>query len=307
MKIVASFSVASIVALLVGCSATPSNLESSSLGNSPASVGNSDTYCDSICSKQHECDSSADKETCTNQCKNKIASVVEHVRGDSLNRVAACVNDSSCKKVLDGDAEDDCGDEELASLSPSDKAKEFCSAWKTSAKKCGETVDTASCLKTVKIYNDASLDDAKDCTDKSCSSQAKCIRAAFGGGVAVSTESTSSSSGSGTSTSGKKKTGGSSTDGTDDTSEEPTDEGTTNPGTCAAVTGTSQCDQCLATNCCSEITALQASAYYSSYQACLSKNGSAAETYCANQYSSIKYYVDAVNSCRSFDCDSSCP
>jgi len=304
MKIVASLSLVSVAAALVGCSATSSNLESSSLANDPSSVGDADSYCDSICAKEHECDSSSDEDTCVNQCKNKIASVVEHVRGDSLNRVVACVNESSCKNVLDGDAEDDCGDEELASLSPSQAAKDFCASWKSAAKKCGQTVDTATCLKAAKIFNDGSLADAESCTEKSCSAQSKCIGAAFGGGAMVTgAKSSDSSSASGPlQNSGSKKDAGAATGGGDEA--DPTDEGT-GSGTCTAITGTTAYDKCMANHCCSEATQLQMNSSIAAYQSCLSSYGSSAVDYCAEQYPGVAYDLEEIRACSTDYCAAS--
>ena len=299
MKLFPVLSAVSFAALVVGCSVKTSGFESSSSATDPSSSGDIDSYCESICEKQHDCDTSEDKETCVNKCQNEGAAVAPHVRGDLLSNIASCVGDSDCKSVLKGSAENSCAAEELAKLSPSDAATSFCTALKDAGKKCGLMVDKASCLKTAKTFNDASLEDAEACTEKSCSAQSKCIGAAFGGGAFVST----SSSVSETETETEAKDAGVSTSETDAGKKTPDPD----PKTCTAITGKTTCDLCRADYCCSEATAMKADSYYSYYQQCLTQYGSAAESYCANQYSTIRSKLQALNTCSESYCYDECP
>ncbi len=275
---------------MIACSTgTTPNASSAGSGDQ----GDVDAYCNSLCGKEHSCDTKSDEDTCFNSCKNSNAARMPHLRGDLVDEIAECVSDKDCKVVLANSAETDCSKEVAASAAPSDAATSFCAAYVKAGDKCGLDLDKATCLTASKFYNDDSLGEAEACTEKPCDSQTKCIQAAFGGAITITVDTDSGL-------------------GTDDTGTD--DTGAKDSGAEAKCTGIdnskSTCDVCRAANCCTEFTAYVNDPKYDSFYSCTQSYPSASQiaTYCSSSTSYGTAYTkyNSFISCGKTNC-TECP
>lgn len=282
------------IGFVVACSTgTTSDSGSGSTGG----AGDVEGFCNGLCGKEHECDQKSDEDTCFNTCKNSNAAQMPKLRADLIEDIVSCVDDSDCKKVLSSTALTNCVNEVGASASPSAAATSFCTAYVKAGDKCGLDRDKAACLTSFKFYNDAALGEAEGCTEKPCSSQSTCIKAAFGG--------TESGFGGGTSDgevdAGKKDSG----TGTDDTGTD--DTGVVDAGVkCASVTGTTACDKCHAAECCTEYTAFSKDTQYSAFNTCAIQYPSYIDSYCSEQYPTTYPKYKSFNQCETTNCSTDC-
>jgi hypothetical protein len=138
-------------------------------------------FCHAVCTRVNACDSTADVDTCANECENGFASVYPKLRGDIVANVEHCWQEKDCKTVLSStSAFASCIDEAEASVAPTSTGTAFCDGLDASWKKCGESLDRAKCLGLVKEYNDDTLTAAGKCLDKACADVDGCIAATLG-------------------------------------------------------------------------------------------------------------------------------
>jgi hypothetical protein len=188
-----------VIAAAAAAAACSSSAESS--GSQKNAVTNSG-LCESYCTKLNTCDESADKQTCTNKCKNANAAALPKLRTEIVGDIEACIGAKDCSKVLKGDVINTCASEAVAEVAPSAAATAYCDSLQKTATKCDLTFSRASCLSAAKLYNDETIAEAQSCTDKSCSDVAACVNAALSFGGSSSSSSSSSSSGGSSSSSG---------------------------------------------------------------------------------------------------------
>lgn len=166
---------------IVDCGSGTSS--SSSTGSSSEQLAQ---FCGTLCGRINECDRTRDNETCTARCENDNASVFPKLRTDAVVQIRTCMATKDCKTVLDGTMVRTCADETYALLAPTDQGVTFCNQWSAAATKCGRRLDVAQCLLVSKQYNDATLERATSCFQKSCIDLQACIEAnldaSFGGG-----------------------------------------------------------------------------------------------------------------------------
>ena len=203
-----------------------SSVSCGSDGGGSANAGDISAFCGDICTRANVCDSKQDVQTCTNNCKNDLAVVFPKLRADAVGLVSSCTTKKDCKTVLEGPdmVVGQCAEEARASLAPTSTAMGFCDAWETSAAKCSQTLNKATCLSLTKLYNDTTLTGARACTDKACAAVAGCINAALP------------------------------SFGTDTTTPPPPPPATT----CAGETAADACDECIFKMCCDLFTACTA-------------------------------------------------
>ena len=176
MKLTTVAAAAVLSLVLAACSGggTASSASSSALGESGSSLTD---FCNSICGRQHTCDTTSELQTCTSNCQNENAAMFPTLRGDIVTSIEACLPDEDCATVLKGNALTECVSEAVASVAPTADGTAFCDDWGSAVTSCGQTLDKATCLSLAKEYNDTTLQTAQSCTTKSCSSMSSCIDA----------------------------------------------------------------------------------------------------------------------------------
>lgn len=248
------------------------------------------TFCEGYCARVHTCDEGKDEKTCTNACTNANAATLPKLRGDIVDLMSSCIDDADCKTVLEGGVIATCSEEATAKVKPSDAATSFCDARTKAAKKCDGETETAACLTTAKLYNDAALKDATDCTEKACADIEECIDAALG---SLTSTGTGSSSGTGDGTATKDA-------GKDAKPATPT---------CTGVDTTSACGECTAGSCCEEYTACAANTNCTNWMTCFSQctpSDSTCKSDCDYYYSTGKTLGSALATCLQGSCSSDC-
>jgi hypothetical protein len=268
------------VAIAVGCAHAATS--DPTTGTAPQAS----TFCGDYCTRLNACDNTKDEKTCSNACTNGNAATLPKLRSDIVQLISTCLQGKDCKTVLGGTVLGTCSDEAAASVAPSSMATNFCDAKANFAKKCNGKSDTAACLTMAKLYNDAALQDATDCTSKGCLDVQACIDAALGsietgGGPAPST--------------------------TPDAATDP-------PATCTAAddlvpSAPAACSTCMATNCCPDATTCdknaQCSGLFSCLGACTSGDATCQST-CHNQYPSGLTTYNKFASCVNSKCSTQC-
>jgi hypothetical protein len=149
-------------------------------GASGAATGSIAGYCDESCTKVHECDSTKDLQTCTNNCSNANAATGPKLRSDFTGYLTTCVQSKDCVSVLNGAAFGACSDEAVAILAPSAVGADFCTKYEAAASRCNSTFDKAACFNKAKTFNDPALTGADACFDKACADITDCVKAALG-------------------------------------------------------------------------------------------------------------------------------
>jgi hypothetical protein len=158
----------------MGCSSETASASSSTTAAAAAEPG---SFCDAYCQKRSECDRSEDLQTCTESCSTKLSSPIAKLRADVTSEAIRCWRGSDCRQVLGGNRLEECVDEAAVSASPSPAAKSFCDALGDGLSKCDSGLDRADCLSATKVYSDATIEQAKKCTTKSCSTIMDCVNA----------------------------------------------------------------------------------------------------------------------------------
>jgi hypothetical protein len=173
--IVIAIVVAAAVSAIAGCSTESDTATASSSAAAASAVAGS--FCESYCRKINECDSSSDVQTCTETCDDSVTSTLEKLRPEITTEVRTCWDRSDCRQVLAGERLRECVEEAAVSTAPNASAKSFCDAFAAGLDKCDARIDRANCLALTKVYNDATLEQAKKCTSKSCSAIVNCVDA----------------------------------------------------------------------------------------------------------------------------------
>jgi hypothetical protein len=163
------------IATMAGCSAGDNS--SAEAAGTPANV---DAYCEAVCAKEHECDNTVDQSTCANSCENGNAATESKMRGEYVSKLQACLLGLDCATVLNGTAYETCRSEARAVLAPTPAGTALCEAWVNTAAQCGETVNKVNCLEAATVFNDISLNEARNCTMNACPEIRGCITAALG-------------------------------------------------------------------------------------------------------------------------------
>lgn len=139
------------------------------------------TFCGALCDRTQACDQALDHQTCKNSCTNSYAAVFPKLRGDVVDLIVGCFDSKDCKTVLTGDVVSTCVADAVASVAPTDAANAFCTAKVTAKKKCSVTITKADCLEEAKLYGDAAIAQAQNCTARPCGEIDACVAASFGG------------------------------------------------------------------------------------------------------------------------------
>lgn len=276
------FAFFSFLMVAVGCAHAATDDEDT------ATASGASSFCGGYCTRLHTCDQTKDQKTCENSCANGNAATLPKLRSDIVGLISSCIDKEDCKTVLGGTVLGTCSAEAAASVAPSAQATSFCDAVAASAKKCNKSSnDTASCLTKAKLYNDAALSDAKECTQKACADVDECIDAALG-----SLEGTGSTSTSNTpEDAGKKDAKGTTTD----------------PGTCPAINVTDACSSCQASECCTQATACANNSSCANIVDCAANcTDQTCIDDCESSYSSGASYFNSYLSCFSSACSTDC-
>lgn len=196
MKTSTLFSFASLV-VVAGCAGTEDVYIDETNKPGPASstlpteaTADAASFCGSLCGRQEACDTSIDVQTCENSCTNGFAAVFPKLRQDVVGLIVQCFDAKDCKTVLEGSVVATCADEAVASVAPSAEATSFCDGLSAAKKKCGSSSTTkAACLDQAKLYSDAAIIEAANCSDRPCTEIDRCVAATFGelGGTGTTT------------------------------------------------------------------------------------------------------------------------
>ena len=137
--------------------------------------------CKRTCARAHDCVSTVNADSCTDDCVESLSEVGDHLRSDYVKGIDACFADLSCDQLVAALTNNACRDESSARLAPTPAAIELCEAVVDSLQDCiGLSTGTAGCLESVKIFNDSSLQSALTCKERACTERFSCLQDELG-------------------------------------------------------------------------------------------------------------------------------
>jgi hypothetical protein len=137
--------------------------------------------CEQTCERAHDCVSSVDAETCTEDCIEDLAEIGDHLSTDYVKGIDACFADLSCDQLVGALTSNQCQDEASARLAPSQAAIDLCENVADSLQECtGLSTGTAGCIDSVKIFNDGTLRSALTCAEQDCTKRFGCLQDQLG-------------------------------------------------------------------------------------------------------------------------------
>ncbi len=158
------------------------------------------SFCDNYCTRYASCKKDSDTQTCSYGCQDRSAATIPKLRGDLISNVQSCINNQDCATVLAGNgtvAYANCYAQNLATISASQAATDFCSAQDRAFAHCGRNTQggQAICLNEAKPFNDAILQAAQHCNTLACGQIESCVFATLGRGFGYGSGPTGSSGG----------------------------------------------------------------------------------------------------------------
>jgi hypothetical protein len=138
--------------------------------------------CTQTCQRVASCDESVDVAACDDACINSISTFGGHLRKQYFDEFNACIADARCSDLGVTANDNDCRKNATKRIGVNLKTIALCDALSEMLERCGSVTapDPKPCQQSMKIFDDAMLDHATDCSGESCTDISKCFVESLG-------------------------------------------------------------------------------------------------------------------------------
>ena len=135
--------------------------------------------CDALCARAEAC-GAPNASRCRSDCPSEATSDLAHVRPEYGWKLTACLDGTDCRSLLAGKAEPACEAYAREQLQPTPLLRSFCFDSSKRAAQCHQPADQSDCLDRYRSLDDASLQAAQKCLERTCAEVPGCFAQSFG-------------------------------------------------------------------------------------------------------------------------------
>jgi hypothetical protein len=142
-----------------------------------------ETMCEKACQRVNECAPEVDVEECRLNCLGSLGPIGEHLRKEYVDEVQQCFSDARCLDLGVSALDNSCRRDASKRIGANLKVVELCDGLSETLSRCTVGVPTTrldACIETMKVFDDETIEGARDCNEAECADLGTCFTMTIG-------------------------------------------------------------------------------------------------------------------------------